>query len=144
MFIEANEVELDDQTGISVYRGDVKVTQGTLVLTGDHMTVHSRKGDIEKVILLGTPATYRQRPDDEEEDRHAEALRMEYYAEPERIILLQEAVTWQGKDVFRSDRIVYEMESDRVSAGSPEGDQRVRITIQPRSQEATPQDGGPE
>lgn len=136
MHIEADQAELDEQQGISIYIGNVKVTQGTLVLTGDHMTVYNQGEQIEKVILLGKPATYRQRPDGKDEDMHAKALRMEYYAQPERVILLQEAVAWQGKSTFRSDRIVYDVPQDRVNAGDSSGDQRVHIILQPKPRPA--------
>lgn len=132
MYIESDQAELDDQKGVSIYIGNVRVTQGTLVLTGEHMTVYQDGTNLDRVILLGKPATYRQRPDGKDEDMRAEALRMEYFADPERLILLEEAVAWQGQDSFRSDRIVYEVARDRVLGGDPEGGQRVQIILQPR------------
>ncbi len=140
MHIEADQAELDEQKGISIYTGNVKVTQGTLVLTGNHMTVYNQDENIDKVILLGKPATYRQRPDGKDEDMRAEALRMEYYANPEQVILLQKAVAWQGKNTFRSDRIVYDVPQDRVQAGNRSGDQRVHIILQPKPQPAVSPD----
>jgi lipopolysaccharide export system protein LptA len=132
MHIESDQAELDEQKGISIYIGNVRVTQGTLVLTGDHMTVYQNGANLERVIMLGKPATYRQRPDDKDEDMRAEALRMEYFADPERVILLDEAVAWQGENSFRSDRIVYKVAQDRVEAGAPDGGQRVHIILQPQ------------
>jgi lipopolysaccharide export system protein LptA len=132
MLIEADRAELDDAKGISTYRGNVKVTQGTLVLTGDVMTVYSNKDDVEKVIMEGNPATYRQRPDDKDEDVRARSLRMEYYTDPEYIILLKEAEVTQAGDVLRSQRIEYDVAKDQVNAGTDEPDERVRITIQPK------------
>jgi lipopolysaccharide export system protein LptA len=132
MHIESNQAELDEQRGVSIYTGNVRVTQGTLVLTGEHMTVYNDGEHLDRMILLGTPATYRQRPDGKDEDMRAEALRMEYHAEPERVILLEKAVAWQGENSFRSDRIVYQVRQDRVEAGATEGGQRVHIILQPR------------
>ena len=74
MLIEADSAELDDKKGISIYKGNVKVTQGTLVLTGEIMTVHNNGDDISKVIVEGSPATYRQRPDGKDNDINAQAL----------------------------------------------------------------------
>lgn len=135
MLIEADQAELDDAKGISIYRGNVKVTQGTLVLTGDVMTVHMNSGDIEKVVIDGKPATYRQRPDGKDKDVNAKSLRMEYFTSPERIVLTKKAEVQQGGDVLRSERIVYDVEKDHVNAGTgkPGKDDRVHITIQPRS-----------
>lgn len=133
MLIEADQAELDDAKGVSIYRGSVKVTQGTLVLTGEVMTVHIKNGDVEKVVIDGKPATYRQRPDGKDQDVKAKSLRMEYFASPERIILTKKAEVQQGGDVLRSERIVYDVEKDHVNAGNPGKEERVRITIQPRS-----------
>jgi lipopolysaccharide export system protein LptA len=132
MTIEADRVELDDAKGISTYHGNVKVTQGTLVLTGDLMTVYTEANAVDKVIMLGNPATYRQRPDGKDEDVRARAKRMEYYTDPEHIILLKEAEVRQSGDILRSERIEYDVATDQVNAGTSQPDERVRITIQPR------------
>ncbi len=132
MLIEADSAELDDKQGISTYTGNVKVTQGTLVLTGSTMTVHNVDDDISKVIVTGSPATYKQRPDGKQEDVNAKAQLMEYFKSPEKIILTTEAVVEQGGDVLRSDRIVYNISNDQVTAGGSNPGQRVRITLQPK------------
>jgi len=132
MMIEADRVELDDSTGISVYSGNVKVTQGTLMLTGDRMTVHNKGDDIQKVLMDGSPATYQQRPDGKDQDVHAKSRHMEYYTNPERIILLEQAEVDQAGDVLRSERIVYDVVKDQVNAGTDQPNQRVIITLQPK------------
>lgn len=132
MLIEADRAELNDAEGISVYRGNVKVTQGTLVLTGDTMTVLNKGDDVDKVIMDGTPATYKQRPDNKDQDVRAKALRMEYYTDPEHIILLHEAEVEQEGDRLQSERIEYDVVKDKVNAGTDEPNERVHITIQPK------------
>jgi len=132
MMIEADRVELNDASGVSVYTGNVKVTQGTLKLTGDRMTVYNKGNDIDKVLMDGSPATYEQRPDGKEQDVHAKSKRMEYYTSPERIILLEQAEVDQAGDILRSERIVYDVVKDQVNAGTDQPDERVVITIQPK------------
>lgn len=134
MLIEADRVELDDAKGISIYRGRVRVEQGTLLLTGETMTVHNKGNDIAKVIMEGNPATYRQRPDNKDQDVHAKALRMEYYTDPEHIILLKQAEVEQQGDILRSERIEYDVVKDQVSAGTDQPNERVHITIQPKTE----------
>ena len=102
MMIEADRVELDDAKGVSIYRGRVKVAQGTLLLTGETMTVHNKGNRKEKDIVEGKPATYQQPPDNKDQDVHAKALRMEYYTNPEHIILLKQAEVVQQCEVLRS------------------------------------------
>jgi len=138
MLIEADEAELDDANGISIYRGDVKVTQGTLTLTGDVMTVHSKGNDINKVIIDGSPATYAQLPDNKEEFVRARSTRMEYYTTPDRVVLLGEAEVWQAGDLLKSERIEYNIETDQVNAGSQKSTGRVKITLQPKPRKELP------
>lgn len=135
MYVEADRADIDDKRGVSVYRGNVKITQGTLQLTAAELTVHSKNGDIVKAIAVGQPATYRQRPDGKKQDVEAEALRMEYYATEQKIVLLDKAEVRQAGDTFRSDKINYDIAKDVVNAGGGAGTpgDRVRITIQPKT-----------
>jgi len=132
--IEADRATLNEKTGNSAYEGNVHLQQGSLVLQGSKMTVQLNDNNIETIILTGSPATWRQRPDDEDTDQHAEAGRIEYHASEDRIILLENARVWQsGAEEFRSDRIVFNLKSNTVNAGSSSPGDRVRITLQPGS-----------
>lgn len=145
MLIEADVAEIDDAKGISIYRGKVKVTQGTLVLTGDEMTVINKDGEVDKVIMTGAPATYRQRPDNKDQDVFAKSLRMEYYMQPERVILLGKAEVEQAGDTMHSERIEYDIVKDLVNAGTREPNDRVQIVIQPKPRKSpTPDEIPPE
>ena len=65
--IEADKAEMDDANKTTVYRGNVIVTQGSIKMTGHTMTVHfDKNNDMKLVILNGSPATYRQLPDNSE------------------------------------------------------------------------------
>ena len=132
--LKADRAELDNAAGVSVYTGNVVLTQGTLTLTGDVMRVYT--GDdrrVDRIEVDGTPATYRQLPEGETEYVDAEAPRMEYYArDPERIRMLQGAVLTQGRDRFAAQTIVYNVEADLVTADGDQ-DQRIHITIYPEN-----------
>ena len=132
-YIEADRAELDDRTGVSIYIGNVRITQGSMRLTADRLTVHSEDGEIVKAHAVGSPATFRQRPDGKDTDVEAEALEMDYLAREGRIVLMKKAEVRQDGDRFRSERIVYDLERDQVNAGGG-GNDRVRIILQPRQQ----------
>jgi len=130
--IEADRATLHEKSGTSTYRGNVHLRQGTLHLHGDSMTVEMRDDNIEKIVLIGSPATYSQRPDNADEDQHAEAGRIEYDARNESMTLLDNARIWQSdNEEFSSDRIVFNLADNTVSAGGGSGD-RVRIKLPPR------------
>lgn len=133
IYIESDSATLKQKEGISTYTGNVHLRQGTLNMHGNEMNILLNDNRIVKVILTGDPATYVQRPDGKDTDRHAEAKRIEYYTENERLILIDAAHIWQpGSEDFRSDRIVINLEKDTVDAGGGAQD-RVRITLQPKS-----------
>ena len=137
--IQADRATVNEKTGKSVYEGNVYVQQGTLVLQGSKMTVQLNDNTIDTLVLIGDPATYRQRADGKESDQHAEALRIEFYAKEDRIILLESARVWRsGDNELRSDRIVINLKSDTFNAGSNKPGDRVFITLPASSIEDDP------
>jgi lipopolysaccharide export system protein LptA len=143
--VEADRATLNQKEGMSIYEGNVKLTQGTLRLQAATMTVYNSSEQVDRIILIGNPATFVQRPEGRELDLHAEAARMEYHAADERIILLGAARVWQtdGKEL-RSEKIIYNLRDNTASAGNTASGDRVRITLQPRSrQQKSGEEAGP-
>lgn len=117
--IEADKGELDDARNINTYTGDVIVTQGSIRITGDKMTVHyNKKNEIEVLVVEGNPATYRQLPDSSKVYDEAQAKRMEYHKRENLVILKDNAVVKQESGSLRSDRIEYDTAQSRVKAFS--------------------------
>lgn len=148
--IEADSAEMDEIKGITIYRGDVVVDQGSIHMTGHTMTVYNDANDeTELVIMEGQPATYRQLPDDSKIYDEAEALQMEYYALKDYIILKEKAlVTKPDGSTMSGKRIDYDTALSKViakgsttTAKSDEGktdkkkDGRIKITIKKKKQE---------
>src|SRR5690554_4818081 len=142
--VEADTAELDDLNRVSVYRGNVIVTQGSVRMTGDVMTVHHTEDDkLDTLILEGNPATYRQLPDGSEVYDEAEAKRMEYYELRNYVILIRDAVVRQEGLVFSGERIEYDTALSQVKAWSTPGGgkaepaksgERVKIIIKKKEE----------
>ncbi len=132
--IEADSVDLDDRKGISVYQGDVVVTQGSIRVTADKVTVHHQAHKPDRLEADGNPVTFRQRPDGKDTDIEGEAKRVEYEVDSELLYLIGNAVLTQGADSFKSDRITYDRTKAKVLAGAvAKGKERVRVTIESRN-----------
>lgn len=132
--IEADSADIDDNKGISVYKGNVVVTQGSLSLWADTVTVHSPNRNLQKLVAQGTPARFQQRPNGEQEDMRAQARKMEYSTETEKLLLLDGAHLWQSKNEFSGNRIEYDTVNDTVTASkAPSGKERVQVIIQPKA-----------
>ncbi|MFT5173490.1 MAG: lipopolysaccharide export system protein LptA [Gammaproteobacteria bacterium] len=145
--IEADSAEQDDVKGLAIYKGDVVITQGTLKITGDHVTIHyDGSGDFTKMVTLGNPAHFDQLPDGQANIaanyQRAKASRMEYFKATDTIVLLGNAIYGQGGDKVAADRIDYDSRNGRMKArtvtaakgkGKPaKKPGRVRITLKPK------------
>ena len=132
--IEADRVDVDDKKGISTFRGNVKLTRGSILMTADKVKVYRDKNkDVDKILAWGNPVRYKQRPDKRKEDVIAQAKKVEYNAVKGKLILQDSARIRQGKDIFTGSRIVYDINRDVVRASkAPAGKERVQITIQPK------------
>jgi len=146
--VEADTAELDDRKNRSIYTGNVIVTQGSIRMTGDRMTVyHTEDDELDTLIMEGTPATYRQRPDDSNVYDEAEARTIEYYEQQNLVILIDEAEARQEDITMSGDRIVYDTELSQVKAqtetdstGDSSGRVKVILKKQQDKEPETPED----
>src|SRR5690606_42073901 len=53
-----------DDSGPIVFSGGVTITQGTMHVEAERAEITTRGGDIQRVVLTGSPATMRQEMDD--------------------------------------------------------------------------------
>jgi len=136
LVIEADQVQINDKTGISVYKGNVQVTRGTVHLSCDTLTVHNADGEVRQSQCDGRPAKFRREPEGGKKEVRGHANRVEYYLEDEHVILLGEAHLEQDRDTFSGQHIIYYLKRDVVKADTAGHDGgRVRITIHPKQDE---------
>ncbi len=128
--VEADSAEYDDKTGTSIYRGKVRMVQGSMVLTGDVVTVLTPGQRLIKIISEGRKATFKMLRDDGE-TVYAEAEHLEYDIPGHRILLLRKAYVEQGNNRIDSERIEYDTLTQTVEAGHEKDGGRVRMTIIP-------------
>ena len=143
--VQADSAELDDAKGVAVYRGHVVITQGSMKVTGDTVTLtQSEQGDIEVFTAVGKPATYEQKPAEDKDVVKAYGMTIQYFTARDRIILLDRARVVQGGDTFEGEKIVYDTQRQIVNAGRAGRGQvstqqpRIDMVIQPRKKPETP------
>jgi lipopolysaccharide export system protein LptA len=134
--IEADQAKVDEKRGISTYKGHVVLHQGGILIKGDKLMVYSQEGELEKMIATGKPVTYFQKGETTSTDISGKAQRMEYYANDNRLVLMEGAKLTQGPNQFSGNRITYDTEREVVSATvSESGKERVQVTIQPKKKD---------
>ncbi|MDJ0805412.1 MAG: lipopolysaccharide transport periplasmic protein LptA [Gammaproteobacteria bacterium] len=130
--LEADSVEIDEASGISVYLGNVIITQGSLKLWADKMWIHRNQGGIQKIITEGNPTHFRQLMDNSPQEIRGSAKRAELMLDKDELHLSQDALLEQAQDRFQSDRIIFLRSKSLVKAGtSAQGKERVRVVIEP-------------
>lgn len=144
--IQANSVEIREQEGVSIYKGNVKITQGSLELTGDGITIHSTPEGISTIVVTGSPARYSQQNDQDQVIR-AHSDIMDYSRKTGLLQLKGDALLQQAQNRFSSNHIIYNTHTDVVQAGGDqtrnqdEGEKpRVSITIKPDTPKDKPEE----
>ena len=147
--LEADRVNIDDAKKVSVFEGNVVLTQGTLVIRADRMIVREDAQGFNHGTAFGNPVTFRQKRDGVDEYIEGEALRVEYDGRIERLQLFNRAQLKRGADEVRGSYISYDQPTEIFNAvgshddGSGKATQgRVRAVIQPKNKDK-PQPPGP-
>ncbi|PTU76290.1 lipopolysaccharide transport periplasmic protein LptA [Pseudomonas mangrovi] len=145
--VQADSAELDDRQGVAVYHGNVIITQGSMKITGDKVTItQTADGDIDVFTSVGKPAYYEQRPAADKDLVKAYGLTIQYFAANERIVLIDQAKVIQEGNTFEGEKIVYDTRRQIVNAGRASGAAltsprpRIDMVIQPKPKPAQPQD----
>ncbi|TKD33234.1 lipopolysaccharide transport periplasmic protein LptA [Azotobacter chroococcum] len=140
--VQADSAELDDKQGVAVYHGDVVITQGTLKITGNKVTItQDGNGDIKVFTSVGNPAYYEQKPAPDKSIVQAYGQTIQYFAENERIVLIDKARVIQDGNTFEGEKIVYDTQRQIVNAGRATGTKisspkpRIDMVIQPKKKQ---------
>lgn len=135
--IKADRITVVEKKGYSRYQGNVILTQGTLKVTGDDLTVFTKQNKLNKAIVVGQPATLVQLPEGQTEPVHTRANEMEYRVDQQKVYLSGKAEVWQGPNRFTGEKISYNISDGTVTGEKGMDDNgRVSITIMPPDNEA--------
>ena len=103
--LEADTVTLDDIRKVSVYQGNVILSQGTMMLRADHMQVTQNAEGLDKVTATGRPVTFRQKVEGRDEFIEGFANRIEYDGVNSQLELIGQAQLQRGSDELRGAQI---------------------------------------
>ena len=131
--IRARSVEANEKTGVSVYTGNVVMTQGSLTIEADRLEVILRDRQTELVRATGKPVRMRARTDAGENVR-ARAARAEYHGKARKIDFFGDVELRRGADVFAGAVVHYSLDDETFTAEGGDGGQ-VSATIQPAKKE---------
>ena len=136
--LEASRGQLDQKTGVSVYEGNVVITQGSMRLTADSVTIYIKDNNFQRMEATGAPVNLRYKPTVDKPEVQGVSQRVEYDVASAKVIMSGNARLTQGQDTFTGDRVEYDLKSDVVRARGAGNNGRIQFTIQPRAQDAAP------
>ena len=132
--VEADRLEVRDDENRSIYRGNVRLRQGSLEITSDRLVIHfNDQRDLVLMEMTGSPARFRQL-DDERREMLGEARQINY-TESDSLLELRDAARFShAGDTIEGERIRIDTESNSIEAGGDDPEQRVKMLIQPRQE----------
>lgn len=130
--IEAQQVEVNGQTGTSTYQGKVRLQRGSMIIEAHKMVLKQNGDQVSAEIDGGTAKLARfSQLTATGERMEAQAERIRYFSDQDAIEFDGQAEVKRAADKVSSDHIRYDLRAEQILAGESEGTGRVRIVIQP-------------
>lgn len=129
--VSADRAVKNAKKGITIYEGNVLITQGSIRVSGDKISIYDDNGTVNKMIAEGQPAKFKQKPDINSGDMVANGRSIEYDVNQETLLLKGDALLKQDGRTTNSNKINYDMKTEIVNAGDNTG--RVIMVLEPKS-----------
>ena len=147
--VGADHLTADDANRTSVFEGNVVVTQGTMRMTANKVTVKEDANRHKFYVAYGEPVTFRQKRDNVDEYVEGYALRAEFDDLNDIVKLFDKARVKSNQNELTGNYIQYDMRRELAEVqGAPPGatpppNSRVKVTIVPAKKEGAPGKGAP-
>ncbi len=116
----------------TTYIGSVKLTQGSLLITGERLIIDSKNREVTRVTAFGSPAHFQQQSDPQKQPIKADANKISYSLASDTIVLEQSARVSQEGSTVSGERIYYDLAREQVQAkGTDDGSSRVHMVLEP-------------
>jgi lipopolysaccharide export system protein LptA len=126
----ANMDALLSDDSVSTLEGNVRIRQGSLEIDADRAEIHRKAGEIDHIVLTGSPVRLRQ-VSDQGEPMDASAAKVVYTMSSEVMLLTGNVVITQPRGNLSGETVKYDITTGRLDGG---GDgQRVQMRILPRT-----------
>ena len=137
--IQADNAHLDDKQGVATYTGDVIITQGSMMIKGNTVTItRAANGDVDVVTSVGNLAYFEQQQSADKPDKmKGYGKQIQYQSQKNLVVLTDQAkVETSDGNTTEGEKIVYNTQSQVATAGrggsvsTPRP--RIDMVIQPK------------
>jgi lipopolysaccharide export system protein LptA len=129
--ITADNGTLDQLKGITVWKGNVVVIQGTLKVNANEVTVTRDDKGNQTLVAFGKPVTFRQKVEGKNEWIEGQGSRLDYTTITNLAVLTGNARVKRNEDLVVGNVITYNTDSEQyeVKGGSASGPNSGRVTV---------------
>ncbi|NOX27533.1 MAG: lipopolysaccharide transport periplasmic protein LptA [Gammaproteobacteria bacterium] len=134
VYVEADTADLDEVSGIGIYRGDVLIKQGTMEIRGDEVTIKTKDRKFSSLTSVGMPAKFQQQLELNQSPVFGDAKHIHYSVVDGILTLRKEAKLTRDGDIFTGNYLRYDTVNEKVKARRAEdGSERIKIIIRPET-----------
>ncbi len=140
--VGADRLTADDANKVSTFEGSVVITQGTMRMTANKVTVKEDAERHKVYVANGAPVTFRQKRDKVDEWVEGTADRAEFDDRDDVLKLFNKALVKSNQNEITGDFISYDMKREVAQvSGAPPGkappaNARVKVIILPQKKAA--------
>lgn len=127
--VSADRSEYDDKAGTQKLIGNVEIRQGTMRITADSIAITLKNNALARIDGKGSPIQFEQE-NEAGELMKGEAGEINYNAVEGTLVLSGEATLSQPKRNLKSERIEFNVRTQKVSAEGSKDTGRVTIRIE--------------
>jgi lipopolysaccharide export system protein LptA len=138
--LEADKVLVDDAHQVSTFSGNVKLSQGTLLILGDKIILVQDKEGYKHVTVNGKTASFRQKREGFDEYVEGYGERIEYDTRTETVDFYVQASLKREQDEVRGAHITYNAKTEIFQVNGNTTAQRVHAILQSKKGAAARQD----
>jgi lipopolysaccharide export system protein LptA len=114
--LDADDMEMDFSSGVRIYRGNVVFRQGSIKMTCDELTTYfSGDGELDKAICIGSPGSFKQRPEGQEHDLVGTAMTITMDQVEQLVTLKSQAKVVQGNSTITGRIITYNLVTEKAN-----------------------------
>lgn len=132
--IQADSARQKTTDGVAnmVYKGNVVMTQGSLLIEAELLTVISRDKKVETLIAEGQLARFQQQSDPQSQPVNATAKTIRYVIADEIATFVGDATIEQEGSIISGETIAYNINEEQVKADSDKNNsKRVQMVLEP-------------
>ena len=129
--VTSDTAEFDELAGIATYQGDVRLSQGSLLIEAQTLTAYLEEGQVVRLTAQGQPAFFEDVPNLTQGMITGTASDIEWTLDTESMLLRGSAVLTQDTNRFAGEQVNYLQKTGVIEAqGGDAG--RVEMTLTPK------------